>query len=129
MACTKSGKIVGWQLMPAAYDESQAIPCVMHGADDQGQKGQAASKTQSSGNLNGFSKKAEVQVPSSTPKPQAEARSSSIPLDTGKSGRISKGLPPATSVSSGLTKAHADKHECKPLILHCQMGCRLCKGV
>ena len=97
MACTKSGKVVGWQLMPAAFDESQAIPCVMHGVDSQ--KEQASSKPQSSGTLNGFSQRSEVQVPSSATKSVAEARSSSTSTDPGKSGRLSKGLPPATSVS------------------------------
>ena len=92
--------------MPAAFDESQATPCIMHGVDSQGQKGQANSKAQLSGNLNGFTKKPEVQIPSSATKPPAEARSSSALAETGKSARINKGLPPATSVSNCLTASY-----------------------
>lgn len=107
VACTKSGKLVGWQLLQAAFDESHTTPCVLHGVDSNALVAPSPGKTSSTGGLNGFNKKAEAQgsmSPSSAaPKPLPERGSSSGSLEAGKSARSSKGLPPVTGVWSCLT--------------------------
>ena len=98
MACTKSGKVVGWQLLQAAFGESQSTPCILHGVDGPAQKSQPDGKAVTGGGLNGFSKKGESQS-ASVAKPLPERHSSSSSLEGAKAGRNPKGLPPTTSVS------------------------------
>lgn len=103
VACTRNGKVVGWQLLQAAFEDSQSPACILHGVESSPSKG--VESTQATESLNGHSKRGAGQTveESTSSSGPPERGSSSGSLESGKAGRSGKGQPPEQKVSIALS--------------------------